>query len=672
MSPYLHFVILGLAAGSVYAVLASGLISVYRATGVLNFAQGAMTAWVAYVFAELRVAGVLVLPVGKIDLGGPMEVLPALAICAVVGLLLGMLAYVLAFRPLRRAPALAQVISSIGLMLAMQALVLLRFGTDVITPAQILPSGSTTVLGIGADVTALYLTAIAVAITLATWAYFRFTRLGVATRAGAQDERALRLMGHSPDRLAGIVWAATTALGGLTITLAAPSIGLNPVVYMYAVVPALAVALLGRLNSLGVACVAGLALGSFQSVVTLLTTKPWWPDWAVTGLQEAVPFLVIIFALFLFGDRMPARGSLGEVELPKVTLPKLRPLPVAATLAAAVVAILLTTGNYRFGIVTSIILVLLCLSYVLLTGYLGQISLAQLALAGTAGFALSKLTTEWHLPFPLSLLAAATVAMLFGVAVGLPAVRIRGSQLAVVTLALAVTAEAFVFNNPQLTPLSGNQIASPSFLGLDLSVRDATEVTRVGFCLMALLVVAVIGLLTAQLLRGVTGRVFLAVRSNERAAASVGIDVARTKLVGFALASFIAGVAGALIGYSRGQLSADSFTAIGGLSLLAIAYLGGIGSLSGAILAGIIGPLGIAYVLLTQSLGLGQYYNLVAGLSLIVTAIFNPIGMAGATRTMVDRAAGYLRRPSPGAPPAVGKMPLLDPSIGREESADGH
>jgi branched-chain amino acid transport system permease protein len=135
----------------------------------------------------------------------------------------------------------------------------------------------------------------------------------------------------------------------------------------------------------------------------------------------------------------------------------------------------------------------------------------------------------------------------------------------------------------------------------------------------------------------------LAVRSNERAAASVGVDVARAKLVAFAVSSFLAGVGGCLLGYSRGQLSADSFGVTVGLSLLAFAYLGGITSVAGAVVAGTLAPLGIGYVVLDRTFELGRHYLLVSGLLLVATAVLNPVGIAG----RVAAAVRSLRVPVP-------------------------
>lgn len=312
-----------------------------------------------------------------------------------------------------------------------------------------------------------------------------------------------------------------------------------------------------------------------------------------------------------------------------------------------VVAILLTSGSWRFGVVTSVILSLIALSLVLLTGYLGQISLASMAFAGAAGFALSKLTTNWDVPFPFSMIFAALIATGLGVLVGVPALRIRGAQLAVVTLAAALAIQSFVFNNPAITSFEGNLIADPTIFGLDLGVRDGTNLVTIRFSLMVLIVVAIATLVVLRFMGGSTGRAFLAVRSNERAASSVGINVAATKLLGFALSAFLAGIGGCLIGYSRGQLSAGSFTVMIGLTLLAMTYVGGITSFAGAVLAGIIGPLGVGYVFLNQTLALGEYYELFAAGSLLLMAVLNPVGVAGAMSELGEKLRAHRHTPSP-------------------------
>lgn len=650
MSNVFIFLVLGLGTGAVYAGMATSLLAVFKATGIINFAQGAMAIWGAYVVVGLRADGQLVLPVGSIDLGGPTSLVVALMIGLICAALIGWLAHVLVFRPLRHAPPLAQVVASVGVMLTLQALVVLRFGPNSMSVKPVLPTGTVELFGTTVSGTALLLTAIVLAIATAMWAYFRFTTIGLATRAASENERATMLSGFSPERLAAVTWVGATTICTFVVILASPVTGLNPSNYTLFIIPALGCALVGQFRSIGVTCATAFGLGAFQSIVTYFTTQSWWPSWAVTGIQDAVPFIVIIVAMMLVGDKLPMRGTLVALRLPRVVIPRIRPGVAVVALAVVIALLLVTSGSYRFGIITSLVLGLLSLSFVVLTGYLGQISLAQAAFAGASGFALSKLTTNLGLPFPIDLLAAALVAMLLGLIVAIPALRIRGTQLAVVTLAAAVAIQAFVFSNPSLTPTGGNPIKSPELLGLDLAVRGDGSLARMSFALMVLVLLTLVMIVLVRLFSGVTGRAFLAVRSNERAAAAAGVNVAVTKIIGFGIAAFIAGIGGALIGYSRGQLSVESFTVFVGLSLLAFAYLGGITSIFGAVVAGVLGPLGIVYVLLDNAVGLGDYYALVSGVGLVLTAVLNPTGITGVARETVERLGRRRATSDPGSP----------------------
>ena len=303
---------------------------------------------------------------------------------------------------------------------------------------------------------------------------------------------------------------------------------------------------------------------------------------------------------------------------------------IAIFTGIGIVLMLVTSGSYRFGIITSLATALIALSLVVLTGMVGQISLAQAAFAGVAGLFLSKFGTG--VPFPISMILAALLAMVAGILVGLPALRIRGAQLAVVTLAAALTLEKFVFANPQILDANQNLIPDPKLFGMNLSIRAGRDIARPQFGWFVLAVVVIVFVLVCNLMRAGSGRKMLAVRSNERAASSIGIGVAGVKLSAFALASFLAGLGGTLIGYSRGQLSPESFGVFVGLAFLATAYLGGITSASGALVAGAIGTLGIVFVIFDRNLNLGKYYALFSGLSLILTVVLNPVGIAGKTR----------------------------------------
>jgi ABC-type branched-subunit amino acid transport system ATPase component len=165
-------------------------------------------------------------------------------------------------------------------------------------------------------------------------------------------------------------------------------------------------------------------------------------------------------------------------------------------------------------------------------------------------------------------------------------------------------------------------------------------------------------------MRAGSGRKMLAVRSNERAAASIGIAVPTIKLSAFAVSSFLAGLGGALIGYSRGQLSPESFGVFVGISFLAIAYLSGITSASGAIVAGALATLGIVYVVFDRALSVAGYYALVSGPLLILTVIFNPAGIAGRSRVVWDRLRRGGRRDRVPAMPGADAEAALGPAPG--------
>lgn len=642
---YILFAIVGLGLGAVYAGLGLGVVLVNTGTGVLNFAQGAIAMWGAYVFYQAQTTGRLVLPVGTIPLG-TTSTAAALAAGILSSALVGALAYWLIMRPLRRAPALARIVATLGLLLTLQSLATIRFGSAPVSVNPIFPAG---VIRIASDLafpqSVLWAAGLVVVLAVVLASLFRFTRFGIAMRASAEDERAAELMGYSPQRLGGAAWIVSGALTGLVAIVTASFAGLNAVDYAFFIVPALAAAILGRLTSLWAVTAAGLAFGCVESELTFLSSKTWWPTWAATGAADVVPLLVIVIALYLTGNRLPTRGERPSDRLPPVTLPRIRPAVALSVLAAGGLAIAVTGGAYRYGVVTSMIFSVVALSLVLLTGFGGQVSLAQAALAGAGGYVLSRLSASAGLGFPWSLLVGTLAAGVIGLVVAIPALRIRGTQLAVVTLAAALTVQNFVFDNPGMSPPNGDPVPDARLFGLNLGVRSGSDIMRWQFGALVLVLVAVVFVLVVNLLRSDTGRALVALRSNERAAAAAGVSVVKTKTVAFFVAALLAGFAGGLLGYSQGTVSPASFGAIIGVEFLAFAYLGGITSLGGAIAAGAFAPLGIGYTVLTQTFNLngGDYYLMVAGLLLLVTSVTAPGGVASEYRK-VGRTAGRLLR----------------------------
>ncbi len=634
----------------------------YRGSGVVNFAHGAIAMWSAFVFVELRVNRAYPLPVpglpDRIRFTEPMAFAPAFVLALATSGALGFVCYVLVFRPLRTAPALAKVVASVGVLLAVIALVQLRFEETSPSIAKILPFEPVTIAD---DLTVprdgLWLAGIAIVLAGVLWAVYRFTRFGLATRAASENEKGAIILGYSPDALAAMNWTLAALLAGLIGILGSPLTQLTPALFPFLYfVPALGAALLGRFTSFGVTCATGLAIGMAQSVfLQVQNDVGWWPD---IGAREGLPFVLIVIALVILGKRLPTRGSLELAHLPKAPAPRPTVVKVLVPYALTVAAFFVLSGGWRVALLTTLIFAVLALSLVVLTGYVGQISLAQMAFAGVAGFALSRFAYRWDVPFPIAPLLAALVATVFGVLVGIPALRVRGINLAIVTLAGGVAIQEFVFKNPTYTGSiadGGARIPNPELFGIDLGLSTEGDLFRPVFGVLVTTVVMLVAVAVANLRRGTVGRQMLAVRANERAAAAAGINVAATKLLAFAISSFVAGIGGTLIAYRFGSVSDASYGLFASLTVLAFAYLGGITTVGGALTAGAVTAGGVFFYAIQQSsdvfaLGGGNLELFIGGVALVVTAILNPEGIAGVMRAGIRRPPRHrvdLPRPAP-------------------------
>jgi branched-subunit amino acid ABC-type transport system permease component len=651
MTQYLVFLVLGIGAGTIYAGLALGLVVQFKASGVLNLSHGAVAMLAAFQYDELQTKGDLVFPwVGlpsRLHLVDGLAIVPAMAIVLVMSAVLGLLFHLLVFRPLRDAPVLAKVVASAGLMLALQAIVTINFGSAYgqRVPGGLLPNETVRLGDLAVPRDRFYLAAITVLVAVGLWALFRFTMFGLSVRASAETERGARLVGLAPDRLVAICWAGSSVIAGAFGILIAPITGLDPTRFALFIIPALAAALVGRLTYVSATAIGGLALGMAQSELLFLTTKTWFPGWARSGVVDLLPFLAIVVALVVVGKRLPVRGLAAGAESMRSLRTSERPLTVGVWIAAGLVAMVLLHGGDRYALQLSVIGAMLVLSLVVLVGYVGQLSLAQAAIAGTAGFLVSRFADGIGIPFPIAPLLAATCAAAVGALIGLPALRVRGVQLAVVTLAGALAVEQVVLRNPNIAGGTGGAVVpEPSLFGIDLGPRGDDGKPTLVFGLVCLVVLALLALVVGNIRRSAFGVRMLAVRSNERAAAAIGIDVVKIKIAAFAIASFIAGIGGAMTGYLQGSVSEQSFGVFVGISLLATAYLAGITSVNGAFVGGLLIGGGLFATVLTDVFDIGEYYVLLSGLGVVITAVLHPEGITPAAASGLRRLRGALGR----------------------------
>ena len=339
MSLYIQFLLIGIGTGVIIGALAIGLTLSYRASGVINFGHGAIATYITYVFVGMRDAGEYPIPPlpnpialvygvinwfgpdldapdipTMIDVGEGTSIGVAVAVAMLTAVLLGLAAHFLVFRPLRYAPATAKVVASIGLLLTLQAIVVLRFGSRAKRAESLLPDEPVSVLGANIPRDRFLLLALLLVVTFVLWAVFRFTRFGLATRASAENEEIATLLGYSADFQAAVSWVVASLIAGGVGILVAPITGVTPSRLTLLIVPALAAALVGAFSSFWTSALVGLSIGMTQSLVFILEQRQdWVPDLA---LAQVLPLLMIGAAMFFRGNAIPGRGRREQRDFP--------------------------------------------------------------------------------------------------------------------------------------------------------------------------------------------------------------------------------------------------------------------------------------------------------------------------------------------------------------------
>ena len=414
----------------------------------------------------------------------------------------------------------------------------------------------------------------------------------------AENERAAQLTGHSPDVIAVINWMLGAMLAGVAGILIAPISGLNTDTLVLLVIPALATCVVANFDSFVWAFVASLVIGITQSEFANYVTA--------TGWSDCVPFLMVIVVLVVRGRPLPLRSHVNEL-LPKIGTGILkRPRLVFGAIAAVAVLILSSPANWNAAFITTIVGAIVCVSLVVVTGYAGQLSLAQFAFAGWGAYVATRLAATQGLPFLLAIVIGVVSAVPIGILVGLPALRTRGINLAIVTLGLAFAFQSVLFDSVPLTGgLQGTNLKPASLFGWDVDATNHPK-SYAMVCLVGLLVAIVVA---RNIRRGSSGRRLVAVRGNERAAASLGINVYGAKLYAFAVSSAIAGLGGVLFVYQTTYVDFSQFTIFQSIEVVIFTVIGGVGFLIGAVIAGLSFAGGVATLVFSALTSSGSSRN---------------------------------------------------------------
>ena len=593
MSQFTTWLIEGIPFGCIYALIAVGLVLTYKTTGVFNFAFAAQAFLSGAVYVEM------------VEVHGDPRWIGLLVAVLVVAPVFGLLMDRALFRFLRTASWEVKLVTVLGIFVALPQLVMLFISGQQPIPVTAI-SSVPRMLGISApgfyiashfvswdfSMTAI----ITVAIVLVLGFIFRYTAIGLQMRAVVESPRMVELAGVNSERVSAAAWMLSSLLAGIAgVLLATLAESLDANTYVLLLVVTIAAAAVGRLQSLPVTLLAGIGLGVAERALPDILHD--WLGLSVSGelakdVRPSLPFLVLFLILVLVRSIRKRESSdpLAGVDPPRPAMahtyktPEIERLTKFAFpvfIAGFIVAMLtIVSGLWVLRLTDGLTLAIIFLSITIITGFAGQISLAQATFAGIGGFTAADLAVDHGIPILLGVVIGAAVAAAAGSLFALPALRLGGIYLTLATLAFGLMVENVVFNRPEIS--NGNvgvHMPRPSFAQTDRT-----------FFLFVFGVFAIVGLAVILIRKGTTGRFLTAIRGSEAAAASIGINATVLRITLFAVASAVAGIGGALFAMVAQDIRVGqgaTFPTIIGIAWVVLVVTLGSRTVDGAVNAGI-------------------------------------------------------------------------------------
>jgi ABC-type branched-subunit amino acid transport system permease subunit len=582
----------------VYALIALGFVLTYKTSGVFNLAFGAQ----AYVSAVMYFKT-------HTEWGWP--ILPSLILSVfILAPLLGLALEWLIFRHLRTAPAVAKLVVTIGLAVALPALFELVVNFTAVTgrtPVGIVPEGANVFYdpfgSYAFSRNELVAMGIAVVAMLGLGALFRFTAIGLQMRAVVESPRMTELNGVAADRVSAFAWALSSFFAGMAGVLIAPRFNtLAAPDFFNLVVVGVAAAAVGRLVSLPRALIGGIGLGIFIAVLNTFLPR-WSDDWTwlrplQDNLTPAMPFIVLFGVLVLVPSIRRAREAsdpLAGVDPPPAALetaPRDSRRTVLTRLAGTlflfgVALVVLTQGDqvWIFLVTQAVVLSIIYLSITVLTGFAGQISLCQGAFAAIGAFSVFQLADRYDMSVLVASVIGASIASVVGALLSLPIRKLSGIWVAIATLAFAFFFDAVMVKlswvgGGQNSLLTGTRVPRPVVGPWDFASDKS-------FLLLSIVVLMLVSIAVIQIRGGTIGRTLRALRGSELAAQSIGISPARARLIAFAISAFIAGLGGAFMAMHQENVNySNNFAPFAALFWVVLVVTLGARTVEGAINAG--------------------------------------------------------------------------------------
>ena len=589
-----NWLIEGIPFGCVYALIAVGIVLTYKTTGVFNFVYA----------AQAFVAGAVYVKMVEVD--GDPRWLGLVVAVFIVSPLLGLAFDRVLFRAMRTAGWQVKLVSVLGLFIALPMI-----AEDIISGQAPVPTTvrssippmfgiTATGFNIGTHFVAwdfLMAAILTVIVVLVLGFIFRFTATGLQMRAVVESPRMVELAGVDSERVSSLAWMLSSTIAGLAgVILATLAQTLDVNIFTLLVIACIAAAVVGRLQSIPITFVAGVLLGVGERALPDIL-QHWFgvssQSTIATDLIPTLPFIVLFVVLIgarslrnrresadpLAGVDPPPPGMAAAYKTPEME--RLTKIIFPIFMAGFVLVMLtLVSGLWVFRITDGLSLAVAFLSITIITGFAGQISLAQATFAGVGGFTAADLAVDHGVPILLGLVIGALIAAAVGALFALPALRLGGIYLTLATLAFGLMVENVVFNRPEISNgQQGIHVPRPSFASTDRT-----------FFVLTLIIFAIVAFSVILIRNGTTGRFLNAVRGSEDAAASIGINATALRVTSFALSAGVAGVGGALIamvGQDARVGQTPTFPTILGIAWVVLVVTLGSRTVDGAVNAGV-------------------------------------------------------------------------------------
>jgi ABC-type branched-subunit amino acid transport system ATPase component/branched-subunit amino acid ABC-type transport system permease component len=533
----LPFIVSGLATGAIFGLFATGLVLSYKTSGIFNFGHGAIATVAAYAFYYLYV-----------DL--EMNWVAALLISVVVlGPLMGIAMERFAARLTRQTTAM-KIVGTIGIVLLVQALATIRYGASTLRVPPYLPHAKETfeLFGVFISYDKVIVAAVSLISVIALYVLFRYTRLGVAMRAVVDDPDLVTMQGTNPVRVRRISWIIGATFAALSGVLYASFIGVDSIALTFLVVQAVGAAAIGYFSSIPLTFMGALLIGIASSISKKYVLNVSW----LSGFPDALPFIVLFIALLVTPRRklVPASTVEARPALHYRAPPRVR-LAIAVVVLVPLLLVPEIVGTKLPYFTTGLCSALLLLSLGLLVRTSGQVSLCHAAFAAIGAVAFSQLHVDHGVPWLIALLLAGVIAVPVGALVAVPAIRLSGLFLALATLGFGILVQKLLYGEGWMfTELAqGRVMPRPSF-------ADTPE----SFYYVVLSAVVLTGAVVAVIQRSRLGRLLQGMSGSPRAVTAMGLSTNVSKVIVFCISAYLAAVAGALIGVTRGfAVGGDAF-----------------------------------------------------------------------------------------------------------------